>query len=504
MLLALPAGLARAEEPAGEEPAADAAEYAEAGEQSKGDQDSVPEQKSEPESAPAATTAAERTVYVIPVQGQINSPTLYILRRGLRQATERGINTIVIDMDTPGGALNATLRIMEVLRKFDGEVLTFVNSEAISAGAFIAIATDRIYFTPDGIIGAAEAVAAGGQEIPEGVKRKIQSYINAKVRSITEEHRYRGDVMRAMSDPNFVLEIDGEVLKEAGELLTLTASEAVRTFGDPPHPLLGSGIFATVEDLLDATYGPGQYRIEQFEVTWSEQLAHFLNTIAPVLLGLGMLLMFIEFKTPGFGIFGIAGLAFLATVFISSHIAGLAGYEALIIFTIGVLLVVVELFLFPGLIFPAVIGIAMMLGSLVWAMADVWPGDGFAWDPSAFTRPVVDLFLGMIIAGSGLAIFGKMLPKTSLWSHLVLQASVGNKPVDSQDAVGVSAPAKPQPDTGAEGLAVTALFPNGQVEIDGVRYEARAKLGQIERGRTVRVVRREAFGIVVEEAKTWE
>ncbi len=453
-------------------------------------------------SAEPAVSGGKTSVYVLPVQGQITTPTFYILRRGLKLAQENGVETIIIDMDTPGGGLGPTLEIMQALSNFDGEVYTFVNPEAISAGAFISIATDRIYFHPDGIIGAAEAVSATGQEIAEGMQRKINSYIQAKVRSMTEEHRYRSDVMRAMSDPDYVLEIDGEVLKKEGELLSLTASEAVETFGDPPQPLLGAGIYDSVEDMLDAVIGPGAYNIRSFEVTWSEALAHYLNTVAPVLLGLGMLLLFVEFKTPGFGFFGIGGIILLAVVFISSHIAGLAGYEAILFFFAGVALVLVELFLLPGLVFPALVGIVLILGSLVWAMSDIWPDEPIDWSGGTFTTPMLNVMAGVIIAVAGAAFLIRFLPRTWVWNKLVLQSAVGDpppRPRASTAADGQPTPTPPGwPDIGAEGTAATDLFPNGQIEIGGKRYEAKSRLGQVEHGTKIRVTGYQDFSLTVE------
>jgi membrane-bound serine protease (ClpP class) len=250
-----------------------------------------------------------KDVYVIPVKGAIGKPTLYIVRRALKDAIDRGVEAVVLDMKTPGGELQTTLEIMEALDKFPGETITWVNNEAISAGAFISVITDRIYFSPDGQIGAAEVVSGTGQEIPEGMKRKLQSYINAKVRGYTEEYRYRGDVMRAMTDPDFRFEIEGKLLSDKGDLLSLTAKESVATYGSPPERLLGEGIVETIEELLDSRFGKGGYRIEPWEVTWSEELAMTMQNVVPLLLGLGVLLLVIEFKTPGFGLFGGLGIA---------------------------------------------------------------------------------------------------------------------------------------------------------------------------------------------------
>ncbi len=449
-----------------------------------------------------ASPSGKTPVYILPVQGQIVTPTFYILNRGLKMAQENGVEIVIIDMDTPGGGLGPTLEIMEALSKFDGEVYTYVAPEAISAGAFISISTDRIYFSPDGIIGAAEAVASTGQEIPEGMQRKINSYIQAKVRSMTEDYRYRADVMRAMSDPNFEFKIGDKVLKKEGELLSLTASEAVEKFGDPPQPLLGAGIYDSIDDLLDDVVGPGAYEIRSFEVTWSESLAHYLNTIAPLLLGAGMLLLFIEFKTPGFGIFGIGGIIILAVVFISSHIAGLAGYEAILFFFLGIILIVVELFLFPGLIFPAVAGLALILGSLVWAMSDIWPDEPIDWSGGVFLTPILNVILGVVLAVVGAAFVVRFLPRTWVWNKLVLQSAVGDPPerphgsADSGDAP-VRTPTG-WPDVGAEGIAATDLFPNGQVEIEGKRYEAKTRLGTVEHGTRIRVTGYQDFSLTVD------
>ena len=87
-----------------------------------------------------------------------------------------------------------------------------------------------------------------------------------------------------------------------------------------------------IDDLLRQKFGAGGYEIVRLDVTWSEQLAVWLNAIAPVLMGLGVLCLFIEFKTPGFGFFGIAGIALLAVVFLGHYVAGFSGHEPMILF----------------------------------------------------------------------------------------------------------------------------------------------------------------------------
>ena len=125
--------------------------------------------------------------YVIPVRDQIGGPILDILRRGLKDAIRAEATTVILDMHTPGGELGVTLEIMqeiiESFERFDGPIITYINTEAISAGAYIAVATNEITFAPYGQIGAAEAVSGGGGNIDSAMKRKVNSYLKAKIRS---------------------------------------------------------------------------------------------------------------------------------------------------------------------------------------------------------------------------------------------------------------------------------------------------------------------------------
>lgn len=454
--------------------------------------------------AASATDAPVKRVrvVVIPVRDEIAAPELFILRRGLKDAESEQADLVVLDMKTPGGALNSTFEMMETLAKYSGKTLTYVNTEAMSAGAFIAATTDEIWFAPTGVIGAAAPVLAGGQDVEETMKLKVTSYLKARMRAISEGKGYRGEVVSAMIDPGKELKIGDKVIKEKGELLSLTATEAMKSYGDPARPLLGAGIAKTLDDLLTKKFGAGGYTVRRLEVTWSERLAVFLTVLSPILLGLGMLALFIEFKTPGFGVFGIAGIAMLAVVFLASYVAGLSGHEPLLFFGLGVLLVALELVFWHTAGFLGVGGVALMLLSLVWSMADLWPHEplSVAWSADAFARPLLNVAAGLAIA---LVLFGavlRFLPKGWVWDRLVVQsASSGVAQVAggaAGEATGLSAV------VGRRGVAVTALRPAGQVEVDGRRYEAKVDVGVIDRGAAVVVTGYSDFALMVEEANS--
>ncbi|HUG11688.1 MAG TPA: NfeD family protein [Opitutaceae bacterium] len=452
--------------------------------------------------APATAVAAPPTnesvgVYVIPVRDQIADPVLFIIRRGLKEATDKGIKHVVLDMKTPGGALDTTLEIMETLDRFEGTTITYINNEAISAGAFIASITDEIWFAPGGVIGAAAPVLSTGGDIDESMKQKIVSYLRARVRAASEgKGSYRGEVISAMIDANYELKIGDEVLKPKGELLSLTESEAARVFGDPSQPLLSSGTAETLNALLAERLG--KFEITSIEITWSERLAQYLTKISPLLLGLGLLALFIEFKTPGFGIFGISGILLLTVVFLSSSVAGLAGNEPILVFGLGLLLVAAEIFFFPGLILPAVIGVGMMFGSLVWALADIWPGQPVEFTADTFLGPIGDVMFGVVIAVVGAVVLARVIPRSIFWDRLVLKTALDAHP---DGTATIPLPGDADPIIGKRGRALTDLFPSGQVEIDGRRYAAQLDLGSVDAGEEVVVTGRGSFGLVVERPR---
>jgi membrane-bound serine protease (ClpP class) len=437
-----------------------------------------------------------KKVVVIPIREAIAKPELYILRRGLKEAIADGVETVVLDMETPGGALNVTFEMLKALEKFPGKTVTYINREAISAGALIAAGTDEIYFAPGGVIGAAAPVMMTGGEIDETTREKIVSYLKARVRSMSEGKGYRGQVISAMIDLDSELKIGDEVIKEKGDLLSLTAQEAVKLHGDPPQPLLALGIEENLDALLKRLQGEGAYSVTRLEVTWSERLAQYLTALTPLLLGLGMTLLLIEFKTPGFGFFGISGIILVATVFIAQYVAGLSGHEPLLFFMIGLLLVVGELLFFPGLIVPSVIGAALMLVSLVWSMVDLWPAEPVKFVGDVFVRPLLNVIGGIVL---GVILFGlvfRFLPHGRLFGRMVLDAAVGGEPVATQSLTGGGPVGTAL--IGATGVAATDLFPSGQVEIGGRRYEARSDGAFTAAGTAVTVTGVSDFGLIVE------
>ena len=437
--------------------------------------------------------------YVIPVKTQIGKPTLFAIRAGIKEAIGAKADIILLDMDTPGGELNVTLDIMKILDRFPGKTVTYVSGDAISAGAIIASVTQEIYFEGKATIGSAEPVSGAGQDIDESMKRKVLGFMKSKLRAYTNEYRYRSEVISAMVDPEIELKIDETIISPKGELLNINAEEAIQLYGDPPEPLLGHGIHDSADDVIKALAGSDTIERMDYHVSWSLELANWLMYINPILLGIGGLLLFTEFKTPGFGIFGISGLICLAIVFFGHNVAGLSGNEPFLIFLLGAALVFIELFFMPGALVMAIPGVLLMLGSLLWGMADIWPSDtpNYEFTLDIFLVPFYNLTGGAIVALILILGLIKFMPESYIWNHLVLSRSIaGTSRGTGED----SASAREGTLVGLEGIAVTDLYPSGEVEIDGYRYSAQLEVGTLEKGERIRVAKSGPFGLIVEKA----
>ena len=458
-------------------------------------------------SAPAPADSGPSSVYRVPMTEAISKANLYILRRSIKQAINEGVDVIVLDMDTPGGRVDITLDMMEMLDKFEGDTITYVNQEAISAGAYISLATDAIYFSPEGRMGAAAVITGTGEDVGETMKAKIDSYMLARMRIYTEDHPFGAEVIRAMSDVDYEFKIGDQLIKEQGTLLTLTAKEAVAEYGDPPQPLLAAGIVESLDELLIERYGEGGYQIESFELSWSEELAKYMEYIKPLLMGIGLLMLINEFKTPGFGIFGIGGLVMMAIVFASNYVAGLAGFEAIIFFVIGLVLVVVDIFLLPGTFIFLTIGLLFIIGSMLWSLSDVWPAPGgggpggisFTVDADSLWSSLYQVLGSFAVALLGLWLVWKFLPKTPIYGTLVHSAA-GYLPTP---VVGKGSPLasgkSSLPDVGSKGIVASTLHPLGEVKIDGVRYQAAVGIGSLEKGTPIVVTGYKHFNLLVEK-----
>jgi membrane-bound serine protease (ClpP class) len=418
------------------------------------------------------------SVYRVPVQGVIELGLAPFVERSLREAQEAGASAVILELETPGGRVDAAQRIANAIVDSEIPVYAFVNHHAYSAGAMIALATNEIFMRPSSVIGAATPVVGSGEKAPE----KIVSAMRSQMRALAEARGLDPRVAEAMVDED--IEIDGVV--ESGKLLTLTTSEAV-TLDYAREVEDWDGLMQALNLAGDPVYDA--------RVNWAERVVRFLSNpiVSPFLLSLGFLGLIAEIKSPGLGLAGFAGLLSLALFFGSHMILGLAGIEDLILFGAGVVLIGVEIFIIPGFgLFGVLGGVGVLAGVYLSLIGGI---------------PTVPDFAqaGAVLSTSLLII---LLTSWALLRHLPQSNRLARSGVflvtkGARTDGWASAPRRLDL-VGREGVALTDLRPSGTVLIGEERVDAVSESEWIEDGTAVRVVSSEGYRHVVRPLRKLE
>jgi membrane-bound serine protease (ClpP class) len=455
--------------------------------------------------AGTSPVAAGATVFVLPVKGPIDKAMLFVFRRAFRQVRELQPEAVVVEIETPGGGLRETEEIIGWLRTLDVPTLAFVNTHAQSAGAIIALACDRIYMAPGSRIGSAlpiliNPMGGGVQEMPADVKEKIRSDTRSLVRGLAQENGHWEEAAMAMVDPQIEVRVGDRVINEEGNILNLTAKEAIEIIPPRTTPVLARAIVPDLATLLAAEeIVPG--RIVEFEETSAERLARLITLVGPLLLALGVLGLYIEFKTPGFGLPGIAGLSLLVLYFFGHYVAGLAGIEELVLVCVGFLLLGIEVFVLPGFGVVGALGILCLLAGvllgLIPQLPQAPPPPLPEWNPiqaeAYLLEALLKLLATLVAGGLGVWALSKVLPRTPMFRSLVLTQEL------TRESGYVAHTAGRYEDlAGKSGVALTLLRPAGTAEVAGRRLDVVSSGDMIPPGSAVRVITVEGSRIVVE------
>ena len=464
---------------------------------------------------PLGQAAAEKKVYVVPVRDDIMPPILYVIRRGVKEAMAAEADCIILDMETNGGRVDITEEIFDIIGKFPGLTVTYVNKDAYSAGAFIAVATQKIYMAPQSVIGAAAPImmspTGGVSEMPSTMEVKMNSAIRAKIRTQAEKNGYAIDVVEAMVDKTKQLERAGKIICKEGDILTLTNLEAEAKYGEAKTQLLSSGTVESIDALIIELGYAGAQRVDVAPLG-VEELGTWINAISPILLLIGIIGLYIEFKTAGFGVFGAVGIAALVLYFFGGYVSGLAGIEWVGIFVVGVALVAVELFLLPGTIFIGLIGVVCMFVALVMGMTDLYPN--MPWFPAGegeggggvvpqvegidfvmpdFSRPIRDLLIAFALSVPIIWALAKYLPQTALFAAFTSSAASG---VESVAAVAAELESR----LGQTGTSTTPLNPGGKAMFGDALCNIITQGEMIAAGTPVKVIGHRGSDLLVIEA----
>jgi membrane-bound serine protease (ClpP class) len=480
-------------------------------------------------------------VYIISIRNEIGSGLRVYISNGIRRAEDDNADAIIFDVDTPGGRVDAAVKIVDTIQRTKIPTIAYVNREAISAGALISLACDQIVMTSGGTIGDVAPVTIQGQELGE----KAVSYIRATIRSTAERQGRNPDVAAAMVDKRLYLVRleDGEIValrpdaynerKEAGEemevivagaaeggddedsgdsgeLLTLTTEEALQYN-------LVDGQADTIEDLLamyqiveineeykalteevvlqkQTELGTARVKvirslkratIQEVSVTLADQIVFFITSplISSILLSLGAIGLFVEIRTPGFGVPGILGLLCLGLFFGGHMLLQIEAEWAAMAFVIGVGLLLLEIFVIPGFGVAGILGLMFMLGSVFYIFKNAYElEDAILW-----------LSVSVVLTFGLSLVLVYFLPKTRAWQHFVLETAM-----DSEMGYHSAAREDFQSYLGQTGIALTPLRPAGTMRFGTKRLDVVTVGDFIEPETHVKIVDVEGSKIFVE------
>src|SRR4051812_8478084 len=396
-------------------------------------------------------------VVVVPLQGEIAPSLVTFIRRAVKTAENGQASAVIFDLNTYGGRLDSAEEITNILNHAKIPTYTFINSNAGSAGSLIALATQHIYMAPVSAIGAAAPVLSTGDDLPTTMRDKTISYWSALIRGSAARNGHNPDIGEAFMNKDKEVKLGDKVVHPKGSLLTLNAQEATEKFNN--KPLLADGIADSLTDLAQKANLKGA--LVRLEPTGFERIAFWITALAPLLLLGGIIGAYLEFKIPGATLPGIVAAVCFALFFLGHYLAGLSGWEVVALFVLGLSLVLVEVLFFAhSTIVFGVLGVFLMLGSILWAMIDRYPGERLLPSGNMLLMPLINLVIAIVAATIVITLLARYLPRTSLYRRFALVTSnppgpsLGNLPRQFANAISIT--------PGAQGVAVSMLRPSGK------------------------------------------
>ncbi len=455
-----------------------------------------------PGSSGAQADADDGPVYAMRITGTIDLGLAPYVDRVVAAAEDAGAVAIIIEIDTPGGRLDAVIQMRDTIIDTDVRTVALVDAAAYSAGALVAISSDEIYMTPGAVLGAATPVLGGTGEVAD---EKTISAVRAAFESAAEENGRDPLVAAAMVDTR--IEIDGLVTGE--ELLTLTVSEAIE-FG------YAEGVVANRDALL-VELGLDDNELVVTSLSFAEQLVRFLTN--PLLAGLlllgGFLLISGDFFSGGLGIAALGGLALLSIFFWGHLLAGLAGWEDIALVLVGIALIAVEVFVLPGFGVAGILGLVALGGGAFMAM--IYRDFDFVTNDDLW-RAGLTVGITLVAAVVGIVLLIMLVSRRGAPSGLVLSTRLGSGQTLTQRTSSgwlrwFGADDRLEPDrierpdggeaspegslVGSTGLAVSDLRPGGIVDIDGHRIDVVTSGEYLPAGEMIEVIRDDRYRRVV-------
>jgi len=388
-------------------------------------------------------------VFLAEVDGEIKTGTFQHLRRAIREAEEEGADYLVIKMDTPGGLLQSTRDIVDLLLATPVKTVVYVHKEggwAYSAGTFILMASDFAVVHPEASIGAAEPRIMAG-EVMETDPKLVEGMVSW-IKTLAERSQKNQEIAEKFVRDNLTL--TGREAKELGAV-----NETARDLDE---------LFLKLEII-----GP---EIIKVQPTASERFFDFLSHpyLISLFLTLGGLGLIFAFRTGEFELSGILGVIFL--------LIGLWGMGTIQFSVFGLILILLGLFLLILEVFEPGFGIFGGLGIVSLALGV------FVFEAEPFLFPGIFEAMTMVVLGAVLSVAALFIIITR----------------------GTVKALKTKPQTGSESLigleaeVIKELNPAGQVKMKEEIWSAKSEnLEKVQEGEKVKIVKVEGNTLLVQK-----
>jgi membrane-bound serine protease (ClpP class) len=494
-------------------------------------------------STPLAGEAKETNrLFVIPVHGDIVPSLESFIRRHVSKAIDEGASVLVFDIDTFGGRVDTALQISSFIGSIKkAKTVAFIRSGPASmgvswsAGALIALSCGEIYMAPGTSIGAAAPVTIGADGSMQPAGEKVVSAVRTQMAALAEKNGHPVKLALAMVDLDLeVWEVEQggrvrlmtlqelerlekerpkevrriQLVSPKGKLLSLTAKEAER-YG------LSRGTVEDLDSLAKALRVEGG--IVELENTFADRVLELLTSgpVQALLILVGLVALFMEISTPGFGIPGTIAVICFLTLFGSNALLGTVGSLEIIMLLVGIGLLAVELFILPGFGITGISGLVLIGLALLFSMQDfVFPE--FTWQWDILIRNLIVVGSGLLSGIVGVAALILLLPKVRIFDHLALKTMIygtasGASPLGKQGEIltksekgGKAGEGEPHASesipisedfqvippelVGQEGRALTILRPSGKAKFGDSVYSVETEGEFVPQGAPVRVM----------------
>ncbi|GHT08350.1 hypothetical protein FACS189426_03750 [Bacteroidia bacterium] len=435
----------------------------------------------------------QATVYKININSEINTTSRIYLSNGLKEADAMQADAILLHLNTYGGTVVDADSMRSAILYNPIPVYVFIDNNAASAGALIAIACKKIYMRKGANIGAATVVSG---ETGEAMPDKYQSYMRSIIRSTAESHGK--DTVITGNDTTYkwvrnplIAEamVDDRVyipnVIDSGKVLTFTAQEAEK-FG------YCEGLAESVEEVITKYLGYSEYKIEEYKPTFLDNLKGFLTNPAfqAILIMIIIAGIYFELQSPGIGFPSIAAVMAAVLYFTPLYLDGLVQNWEIIVFLIGLILVALEIFVFPGFGISGILGVICIGGGLIFAMLN---NDYFSFKEVSMpdiSRSFLTVLSGILLSFGIILWLSSRIDQKGMFRKIALLKDLSDSESVNTDDFSL---------IGQTGKAMTILHPSGKIIINNEVYDAVSNQNFIESGKTVVVVKFENMQLYVEE-----